>query len=58
MPKAFDRCVKAGGRVRRKDLGEGKYVNFCFLKGKSYRGYVKTSEQEKGNKYTGALAND
>ena len=34
MPKEFDACVKAGGRVRRKRLkGTNKYINICIPKG-------------------------
>jgi len=55
MPAEFDRCVKAGGRVRtvsgpntRLGLKKGEYVKFCFLKGKSFRGHVhKRSPLEK-----------
>ncbi len=52
MPKAFDRCVKAGGRVRTKTLGSGKYMHICFHKGKSYAGYVK---KRKTNPFRNAL---
>jgi len=47
MPKAFDDCVKNGGRVRTKKLKGGKYIHICFLKGKSYAGKVKRSEKKK-----------
>ncbi|MHA2068233.1 MAG: hypothetical protein ACXABY_28055 [Candidatus Thorarchaeota archaeon] len=47
MPADFDRCVKAGGRVRTKTLGQGKYVRICFLNGKSYSGHVKTKKKKK-----------
>jgi len=57
MPADFDKCVSDGGRVRRvsgpdKDHGlkEGEYVNYCFLKGKSYRGEVKKAEKKKEGK--------
>jgi putative hemolysin len=40
MPKAFDRCVKAGGRVRKKKLSGGRSINICFKDGKSYAGHV------------------
>ena len=46
MPKAFDDCVKNGGRVRTKKLKGGKYIHICFLKGKSYAGEVKTAEKK------------
>ena len=41
MPKEFNSCVANGGRVRTSKLPSGKYVRFCFLKGKSYRGETK-----------------
>ena len=57
MPADFEKCVSDGGRVRRvsgpdKDHGlkEGEYVNYCFLKGKSYRGEVKKAEKKKEGK--------
>ena len=44
MPAAFERCVKNGGKVRTKSLGNGKYMHICFLNGKSYSGEVKTAK--------------
>lgn len=44
MPAAFERCVKAGGRVRTKTLPGGKYMHICFLNGKSYPGEVKQKQ--------------
>ena len=29
MPKAFDSCVKAGGKVRTVSLSSGKYARVC-----------------------------
>lgn len=53
MPKEFDACVKNGGRVRRisgpsKDhgLNEDEYVNYCFIKGESFRGEVKKKNKK------------
>jgi putative hemolysin len=40
MPKNFENCVKRGGRVRRKTLKGGKYINICFIDGKSHAGHV------------------
>ena len=40
MPKEFEECVRKGGKVRRKALKGGKYINICFLNGKSYAGEV------------------
>ena len=57
MPEAFDRCQKAGGRIRtvsgpNKKLGLSKdeYVHVCFSKGDMHRGYVKTKSTEKALK--------
>ena len=48
MPADFERCVKNGGRVRRKTLKGGKYINVCFLKGKSYAGETHTKKTAVG----------
>ena len=40
MPKGFNRCVAAGGRVRTKKLKGGTYVHICFIGGKSFAGEV------------------
>ncbi len=32
-PKAFEDCVKGGGRVRTKTLSDGRYIRICFPKG-------------------------
>jgi len=45
MPKAFDDCVKAGGRVRTKSLTGGRYIHVCYFHGKSYAGEVKTKSK-------------
>jgi hypothetical protein len=52
MPEAFDKCVAAGGRIRTKSMGNGKYKHVCYLGKKAYSGYIKT---KKSNKYTQAL---
>jgi len=44
MPKAFEKCVAQGGRVRTKKLSNGKYIHICFKDGKSYAGEVKTKK--------------
>lgn len=36
MPKAFDNCVAAGGKVRTKTLPDGKYVRGCKQGGKKW----------------------
>jgi len=40
MPESFTNCIKKGGRVRRKTLSDGRYINICYLGGKSYAGEV------------------
>jgi len=44
MPKAFEKCVAQGGRVRTKKLPNGKYIHICFKDGKSYAGHLKTKK--------------
>lgn len=46
MPKAFDDCVKNGGRVRTIKHGKDKYQHICFINGKSYAGEVKTKKKK------------
>jgi len=33
MPKAFGDCIKGGGKVKRKTLSDGRYINICYPKG-------------------------
>lgn len=47
MPKAFETCVKNGGKVRTKTLPGGKYMKICILNGKTYAGEVHTKEKGK-----------
>lgn len=47
MPAAFEKCVKAGGRVRRKTLSDGRYINICYKDGKSHAGEVHESKGSK-----------
>ena len=56
MPRAFEACIRAGGRVRTKSLKDGKYIHICFHKGKSYAGEVK-QKQSSENKFTSELKN-
>ena len=51
MPAGFDKCRKAGGKIRTKKLGGGKYVHVCTLNGKSYRGYTKTKSSKGEGSY-------
>ncbi len=46
MPASFDKCIRSGGKVRTKELGNGKYMHICFLNGKSYAGEVKTKKKK------------
>ena len=54
MPKAFDDCVKSGGRVRtlsgpskKFGLDKGQYMRICFRKdGGAVRGHVQTKSAE------------
>lgn len=60
VPEAFDKCVKAGGKVRtvsgphkKMGLGEGEYVKVCFIgKGsrtRMIRGHVETKGKKKNS---------
>ena len=53
MPRAFEECVRKGGRVRTKRLGDGKYMRVCFLGGKSYAGEVKMMKHKGKKKKSG-----
>ena len=47
MPKEFEDCIKKGGKVKRKSLKGGKYINICYDKnGKSHAGEVKTKKKK------------
>jgi hypothetical protein len=50
MPAEFLKCISEGGRVRTKDLKNGKYVHICFKDGKSYAGEVKFKKRKWINK--------
>lgn len=48
MPKAFEECVKKGGKVRtvsgpneEHGLTKDEYVRYCTLDGRTHRGEVK-----------------
>lgn len=47
MPKAFDKCVRNGGRVITKKMGKEKYIHICYLNGRSYAGEVKKKKSSK-----------
>lgn len=51
MPKAFEDCVKNGGKVwtvsgpsKKHGLKKDEYVRYCTINGKTYRGEVKKSK--------------
>lgn len=46
MPKAFENCIKNGGRVRTKRIGGRKFIHICFLNGKSYAGETKIKKKK------------
>jgi len=52
MPQAFEDCQKRGGRVRRKSLSDGRYINICYIDGKSYAG---ETHEKKGERLKGAI---
>ncbi len=47
MPKAFENCIRSGGKVRTKELSNNRYMHICFKNGKSYAGEVKTKKNSK-----------
>ncbi|HKB54564.1 MAG TPA: hypothetical protein VKD22_11230 [Ramlibacter sp.] len=50
MPKAFDACVRGGGRVRTITPKSGVYLYVCWLNGKSYRGELHHKKKRKGRR--------
>ena len=48
MPKKdFEDCVKSGGKVVRKKLKGGKYINICYDKeGKSHAGDIRVTKKK------------
>lgn len=51
MPEAFLKCQRQGGKIRTVSgpnklmgLEKGQYLHICILKGKVFRGEVKTKE--------------
>jgi hypothetical protein len=55
MPKAFDSCVKRGGRVRTVKPSKNKYMRICFLGGKSYASHMKRTKRAKSAKKKAAV---
>ena len=53
MPKAFEDCVKNGGRVRTKKLKNDRYIRICYdKKGNSFPGEVMITKKKKQDKAT------
>lgn len=51
MPKEFDDCVKNGGRVRTKNLKNGRYMKICYDKeGNSHPGEIRKKKTFKEKK--------
>lgn len=48
MPKAFEECVRKGGKVRTKRLSGGRYMHVCILNGRVYPGEVKQRKKGAG----------
>ncbi len=46
MPKAFEKAVREGARVRTKKLSGGRYMHIAFKGGKSYAGEVKHKKKK------------
>ena len=46
-PKAFEHCVRDGGKVTTISLPGDKYYHVCVLKGKRYTGEVKRKKKTK-----------
>ena len=54
MPADFERCQRQGGKIRTMSgpnkiigLEKNQYIHICILKGKVYRGEIKTKEAKK-----------
>jgi len=51
MPKEFVKCVRNGGKVKTKDLGNNKYMHICYDKdGNSHAGEVLLKKKPKKKK--------
>ena len=47
MPKDFTECQKAGGRIRTKQLSDGRYIKICYDSKGSHAGEVHEKRGEK-----------
>ncbi len=47
MPAAFDRCVKAGGKVRTQKMSGGKFRKICAINGQVFLGHVQKKKSKK-----------
>ena len=46
--KDFEKCVKSGGKVVKKQLKGGRYINICYDKeGKSHAGDIRVTNKKK-----------
>ena len=45
MPKAFDDCVKNGGKIFTIKIGSNRYRHICKLNGKISYGHIKTKKK-------------
>jgi len=57
MPANFEKCVREGGRVRRKMLSDGRYINICYPKGGG-PGKAGEVHQKVGEKFRQALGGE
>jgi hypothetical protein len=55
MPKPFEACRKAGGKIKTKQLSNGRYMHICILNGKSYAGEVKSKKESTGSPVAAAI---
>ena len=46
MPANFDKCVADGGYIKTIQKGKGKYQRTCAIKGKVYKGEIKTKKKK------------
>jgi hypothetical protein len=59
MPKAFEDCVKGGGKVRTKNLKGNKYIRICYDKnGNSHAGEIMTRKDKSKEEKTQDKVND
>jgi len=47
MPKRFEACRKAGGRIRTKKLSGGRYQHICYIGNQSFAGEIHKKKAKK-----------